>query len=349
MIFDFLFNSRNINKVANQVQHLFVANEYSKVIELVDRFLLDDKNEKTVDIDALGKLLDFKGKAWLSLDKHTLAMPPLLAAESFFKTHHPTELKAIETIDLSLAECYLKNKQHKLAIEKLKNLENGEMVKEVRLVLIKIYPLLGDAYHADKQYEKAIETYEKLLAVYRNRFPDQYLQINAYNQKDKFKEMLKVALEAKKCNYQGAYSGPFLSYQAENGAGGMMDLMTAQFLVSDLSEPNQNDLTEMLTFMTRVEVWKSPLTKEKQRAELSNNQVAALVNCLNILSQDSYGHRLTIGDITFAFYKNNELLAKITHLGGGRIRWEEKWQGDAQLINVPQFDILLQEINDCIE
>ncbi len=357
MFLDFLsnlFGKPNLETVLEKTEKQFAAKEFSKVVDNIDKFLDGEDLDSMTQTTGLGRLLMFKGKSHLYLGQQAEAVAALLSAQQFFDTYFPDEAVEIQTIQLGLAECYINAKKYAESIRILEPLVEGELVKQNPIVLIKIYPLLGSAYQNMKQYEKTIETNDKLLSFYKQRFPTNYLQFEEFNQKDKFNAMLRVAWEAKKNKYTGAYGGPFLTYTAENGGGGMMDIMTAQFIVSELNDPNQADLDKLKAKTTKISAFKlkpgektefGTIMNDTLIAELTDGQQRDVLDSLDMVVEDDYGHRMSMGDVTFKFYEGNKEIGKLKHLGGGKVRWDDNWQGDAQLIKAQQFEQIVKEIN----
>ena len=158
---------------------------------------------------------------------------------------------------------------------------------------------------------------------------------------------LKAALKAKSLNFSGEeYKDGFISYKVENEGAGMMDIMYAKYLVSDLPDPSQKDLDAISSKATKIDVVtyvKSKKVKgmghemeEKTFKQLSQNQIKELFQCIKI-KEDDITHVMNIGEISFKIFQGDNLFGTIRYVSNGYIRWDDKWKDDALLVNPTKF------------
>lgn len=296
----------------------------------------------------------YKGRALADLVKVTESVKTLLQAENFFKKKFPNDIETILSIDLGLSDCYVYMKQTELAIMRLQNVEKTGLVNDIPILQLKIYDSYAQIYTAKRDYKKVIENYDKYLSSYKSAYPHNYEKSQQYNHTSGLKEMLKVSLAAKKANYEGEYSGAWIKYSLENGSGGLMDQLFSSYLVSELPDPKQQDLSDITNNTTKIEVFTYEQGAEveggghsmvkKVQKEIIGLELKELLSCFEI-KEDKFSHLMSVGKFHFTFFSENNVLGEIEYLGDGVIRWSKKWKEDATLINKSKMENTLKKLN----
>ncbi len=336
----------DINKAAEDVKNLYESKKNAEAAQKANEVLTESRGIKKHDTDAMGIILFYRSRALADLGQYDESLNGLLEAKEFYRAHFPQDRDIRLYIDLGIGDCYFNLKQLDKAILIYKNIEMSDYMKEASMLHLQVYNCLSFIYLVNRDYQKAIEYYEKYLLSFELINPNAQ-STQQYDEVNRKKESLKAALKAKSLNFSGEeYKDGFITYKVNNGGAGMMDIMYAKYLVSDLPDPSQKDLDEVFSRITKMEVityvkgkkvkGMGHMMEEKTFKQLSQNQIKELSQCLKI-SEADITHVMNIGDVSFKIFDGDTQLGVIRYLENGYIRWENKWKDDALLINPTKF------------
>jgi hypothetical protein len=119
---------------------------------------------------------------------------------------------------------------------------------------------------------------------------------------------------------------------------GLMDQITYEYLTSEKNNPTQASLDEILYKTTKITI-SMPHHDEEQRRlyykkafEYNNpEEVRELTSFFRVDEEKIAGHLMSIPDMYFEFYNDDDLLANIAYISCCWIRWDMNWKGDGIL------------------
>lgn len=148
-----------------------------------------------------------------------------------------------------------------------------------------------------------------------------------------------VALKLPACPHCGAgadTSSSFLPFRYLSGGNGMIDQRTAAFLRSNLPQPTQSVLDELVDRSTRIQILESVLHGNKINFEpileiSAPEDRAALRSALRI--EASEGHMMSFEDRRLEFFAGEHSLATLGLIRAYVLRWSNRWKNDAHLLD----------------
>ena len=339
-----LFGKFDIDKAAEEVISLYNAKHYKEAAQHALAVLPQSKSIRKHETDALGIILFYGGRALADLGQNRLtdssqnreALQLLLEAEAFYSINFPQNVDIRLVILKGMGDCYQNLKRFDEAFDIFAALEKRDEMKTWSGFSLKIYNALICSCLGKRDYQKAIDYYEKYLSEFQISYPD-YEKSQRYFDVLVTKEKYKAALKAKSLNYSEAENG-FISYKIGNG-GGMMDITYAAYFVSDLPDPAQKDLDDLFDKTKSIRISQRTFDENPPKVILVIDDANTLKDVKDnfAIRDESPGHVMCIGTYLFDFITQNDEKHQIEYLGYGAIRWEKAWKDDAQLENPHQF------------
>lgn len=150
------------------------------------------------------------------------------------------------------------------------------------------------------------------------------------------KDVLLTDTHCPHCNAPADTTSAILSFRRQDGSAGMIDQLTAAFLRSSSSEPDQADLDKLFARTSCVRimemVFQDNIGSFQPRLELTKaDDLSMLWKCLAI--EPTSWHLMMIGEFCIEFCDVDEPVARIEIVGTNILRWSERWKTDAQLTN----------------
>jgi hypothetical protein len=139
------------------------------------------------------------------------------------------------------------------------------------------------------------------------------------------------------CGTSANTTTPLLSFHYPGGGGGMIDQLTVSFLRSKLGDPIPDDLEDLLKRTTCIRVSELIVREGRGRFEpvLEFSSAADLAEFRNVLRvrSESRGHLMAMESHHIECLSGEHLLATLQLVGPGVLRWPDRWQSDAALVD----------------
>ena len=230
---------------------------------------------------------------------------------------------------LALADSQFKGYKNNEAKALYERVLGSELYKDEVGIKTKIYHKYAVISERNRKYEDAINWYEKYLDSFSKMHSDKAPNFVEFY---RYKEKLKLALKAKKSDYKGDFVNEMGLIQASfpNGDSTIMDIKFARYLVSELPDPSNKDIKELITSATYLEFKDKD---SKKGVKITDENRRDLISCLQVEEIEA-GHQMKIPDKTLILLDNNSNeLNRIEYFEEGVIRIQSKWKPDAALID----------------
>ncbi len=230
---------------------------------------------------------------------------------------------------LALADAYFKSYKNDKSSDLYGRVLNSSLYGNDLSLRTKVFHKYAVIAERNRDYKKAITHYEEYLRLFSQLHNDQaptYLEFYRY------KEKLKLALKAKEMNYQGGIvdSKGLINGKFDNGDAVIMDIKFAQYLVSELPNPQNEDIEKLLVESAYIQ---REVNGEKEIFKLNDINKNDLLKYLTIKEVDG-GHEMNFPNQLFTLIDNNSNeITRIDYFDKGVIRMVDKWKPDAILIN----------------
>ena len=192
----------DINKSKEEVKELYESKKIAEAAQKANEVLTESRGIKKHDTDALGIILFYRSRALADLEQYDESLNGLLEAKEFYRAHFPQDRDIRLYIDLGVGDCYFNLKQLDKALITYKNIEASDYMNEVSMLHLQVYNCLSFIYMVKRDYQKAIEYYEKYLLSFKLINPNAQ-KTKQYDEVNRKKESLKgvqIKTSHKICN-----------------------------------------------------------------------------------------------------------------------------------------------------
>lgn len=239
------------------------------------------------------------------------------------------------SISFAIAELLFKMKEYKRAKDLFSHFESsisqqptpGELHMRVYLYLAQIFEQLRD-------YEGSISFFEKYLTVtarLKGKEESNYHEVSQY------KDRLAVSLEAKRKGFPEI----LIPIKYENGGAALISCQYAAYLVSELPNPTQASLDEILGNPESIRIVKQSIVDGKVEEgvifeENDKKKISKIISEIKINESESIGHLMGNGSYFLIIKNLDGEEAEIEFLSERLIRLSKYWKDDA-VLESPHF------------
>jgi|GEM_PF-5470722 len=328
----------DVNQLINTIQYEYQKGDFEKALYFSRS--LGRKLEK-IPRAALhyAICLFFEGRILVDQDSLMEAEDILLRCQQIYTEKERKGEGYYLMASLALGDLHFKSRDNDQAEKYYRELEESESYGSDIGVKTKIDHKYAVMSERRRKYREAIEWYDKYLMsfskLHNNEAP-------TYIEFERYKEKLKLALRAKETSYQGDYmdSQGFIHGNLPRGGSVMMDIPFAQYLVSGLPDPRNEDVEKTISRSTLMIV----NSKETEERITLNDQLRITITDIFRVHELDEGHIMRIGDYTFQFYdKGGQRIGVIEYFKEGLIRMRDRWKPDAKIVSKERIDKWINE------
>jgi tetratricopeptide (TPR) repeat protein len=329
----------DLNGLIQMIQVEYQKKDYDKALHFsrsLGNKLLEFQNAEAY----YAICLFFEGRILVDQDQLEQAEPVLLKCQTIYLENQLKDDPNYLMVKLALGDLYFKKFDDDLAEMNYQEVEKSQIYGNELSLQTKLLHKYAVIAERRRKYDEAIVWYEKYLDTYAQLHHDQSsIYVEYYTHKEK----LKLALEAKRANYEGPFMDPpgFISGTFEKGGGTLMDLTYAIYLVSELPNPHNADVLNLINQADSLQIKSNQKTIQ---VEFNEELKIKWVEMLTIEEKDA-GHLMKLGDKVIVFFRDvTEELGRIEYFDEGYIRIVDKWKPDAKLVHPEIFQKHLKNL-----
>lgn len=319
----------SVNQLIQAIQIEYQKQDYPKALHFSRTLGGKLATMKNAEVP-YGICLFYEGR--ILVDQNNLAEgeAPLIKCRKIYQDQGMTDYSFYLMASLALADLYFLQSKDEAATELYQLVEHSKEYGHDIGIKTKIYHKYAVFAERRRDYDAAIQGYEKYLAAFAQMHND---QAPTYREWYRYKEKLKLALAAKRSGFSKEYVNEMGLIQATfpNGDATMMDVRYAAYMVSDLPNPSNQDVAKLLD---KTEVLIIDTQGQQTQIELTGPRKTTLKECLIIVEADA-GHEMQVGEMALRFCaQDGTEIGRIDYIKKGLIRMEDTWKPDAILLNM---------------
>lgn len=320
----------------------YEGRQYQSTIEQAQKALKAIRQEEKNGSLYEGLILFYIGRAQLDSQQFADAQQSLLDCQKMYDRFPPEDPMYSNNLALALADLYFETQNfaeakpyYQQTLQKLEAEEDDDTSQQIKVV---VYQRLAELSEHLREYDLAVEHYQAFLEVFGTIMGEDH---PGFKRVQRHLQQLRVALDARAQNFP--LEKIPISYSEEEQDH--LSQAYARWLVSPYPAPSMASMTEILVKGEYLQLLRRTPEQWESICEISEGSLLGPLKASMRIIDGSMGHNLREGDICFQWRKADmSLVANLTYLGDGLLRWEDGWKGDAKLAWPEGFDEKLKEL-----